>query len=103
MNFTAAPPARRSATRAKTIAAFVDGTAGGCAGLNAALALLLTVLTNLIAVFSVPFVLGLVLDAADVTLSPLPMLAKLRRPSLLLPNSTWLGKTPCVQLASLQP
>ena len=40
MNFTAAPPARRSATRAKTIAAFVDGTAGGCAGLNAALALL---------------------------------------------------------------
>ena len=46
-------------------------------GGNAALALLLTVLTNLIAVFSVPFVLGLVLDAADVTLSPLPMLAKL--------------------------
>ena len=36
-------------------------------GGNAALALLLTVLTNLVAVFSVPFVLGLVLDAADVT------------------------------------
>ena len=46
-------------------------------GGNAALALLLTVLTNLVAVFSVPFVLGLVLDAVDVAVSPAPMLAKL--------------------------